>query len=71
MICIELEERLIVLNDEAKQGAVWASQTREWRAINPDFAGRAWAEGRQISHSEAKLRFPKADFSLIPTLEKK
>lgn len=71
MICLEREERLIVLNDEANQGVVWAPQTREWRAISPDFAGLAWAEGRQISPDKAKMLFPKADFSIIPTLEKK
>lgn len=69
MILIDLDERLIALNDEANQGAACSPwEDNKWRPISSDFARRAWADGAKITKAQALRRYPKADLEAIPAL---
>lgn len=68
MKLVELEERLIAINDEASKAAALSPSDGKWRETSGDFAGRAWADGRALTPAQAQRRFPKADLAAIPTL---
>jgi hypothetical protein len=65
---VDLDMRLIALNDDANKAAAWSPSDAKWRETTDDFAGRAWADGRSLTQAEAKQRFPKADLDAIPAL---
>lgn len=69
MILIEIDDRLVALNGEANAGAVWAQDAKEWRTIAATFAGRAWADGEELTPAEAAKRFPAADLGAIPEFQ--
>lgn len=66
MILVELEERLVAMNDEATVATVWNGV--EWAQTGGDFARKAWLEGEEIDPEEAARRFPEAKLDALPAL---
>lgn len=68
MILVDLDERLVALNDGADKAAAWSASDHLWRETSADFAGRAWADGTRLTPAQAKRRYPKADLEAVPAL---
>lgn len=66
MKLVELEDRLIAIEDDGQAGALW--KDGQWIEAGETLAVKAWAEGVQITPDQAAEQFPEADLEAIPPL---
>lgn len=68
MTLVELDERLVAINESADKAAALSPSDATWRETSAEFASRAYFEGRKLTTAQAKRLFPKADLAAIPAL---
>jgi len=68
MTLLEYEDRLVAVNAKANNAVVWQADGKVWAETSAEFAGKAWAEGKELTAEQAKDRFPEADLDAIPAI---
>jgi hypothetical protein len=49
---VELDERLVAINDSADKAAALSPSDAKWRETTPEFASRAHFEGRKLTTAQ-------------------
>lgn len=53
----EYEDRLILVREAGLRGWAWSEETRLWRPVSQEFAGRTWASGKRLTDDAAATRY--------------